>query len=139
MIIVAIAGFLTVCWLLLKLTTLALPVYAGIAAGLFALHTGAGSFGSILVGFTAGALTLATGQALFAARRSPVLRLLAGFAFAVPAAIAGYSAIAGLAHLAGSSETWQSIAGVVGAALIGGISWTRLHALRPDERITPPQ
>ena len=53
-------GFL--CWLLFTLAVFALPAFAGVAAGMWAYHTGAGWIGGIIVGFLAAGLPLAPGN-----------------------------------------------------------------------------
>lgn len=60
-----------VCWLLFTLTVYALPVFAGVLAGMFAHQTSAGPVGSVLVGLFAGAMALLLSQVLFAWRDPP--------------------------------------------------------------------
>ncbi len=80
-------GFL--CWLLFTLAVFALPAFAGVAAGIWAYHTGAGWIGGIIVGFIAAGLTFGVGQLLLAFARPLWLRLAVAFVFVVPAALAG--------------------------------------------------
>jgi hypothetical protein len=129
-IVVGVAFF---CWLLYTLAAYALPFFAGLSAGLAAFHSGSGVIGSIIVGVLAGGATLAIGQIVFA---MPLLRAVIGLLYAVPAAIAGYHATLGLAHIgvpaaiAGyhatlglahigvPSEGWREAFAVVGAMSI---------------------
>ena len=71
--ILSVLGVGYLCWLLFTLAVYALPLFAGMMAGLAAYHSGAG-LGALVVGFAAGAVTLVAGQAAFAAVKSPVLR-----------------------------------------------------------------
>jgi hypothetical protein len=52
------------CWLLFTLAVFALPFFAGVTAGTWAYHTGAGWLGAILVGIVGAGLTLGIGQIL---------------------------------------------------------------------------
>ena len=92
--ILSVFGVGYLCWLLFTLAVYALPLFAGMTAGLAAYHSGAG-LGALVVGFAAGAVTLVAGQAAFAAVKSPVLRVVIAILFAAPAAIAGYHATLG--------------------------------------------
>jgi hypothetical protein len=65
-IILSVAGLGFLCWLAFNLAVQALPFFAGVTAGLFAYHTGAGPFGTITIGLIAGAATLVIGQLIFA-------------------------------------------------------------------------
>lgn len=62
------------CWLLFTLAVYALPFFVGLSAGIASFHDGAGVLGAIVVTVVCGAATLAVGQILFAAVRSPLYR-----------------------------------------------------------------
>jgi hypothetical protein len=110
-----------------------LPVFAGLAAGVAAYHSGSGEFGAFLVGLIAGALALAAGQVAVAAFRSPVIRTAIALVFAVPAAMAGYHAALGLAQLGVPAELWQRAFAVIGAAPVGATAWARLALPNPPD------
>jgi hypothetical protein len=132
-------GFL--CWALFALAVYALPCFAGVTAGLAAFHSGAGVIGAIVVGVVASALTLAAGQTVFAASRSPFIRAAIALLFAAPAAIAGYSATLGLAQIGVPSAGWREAFAVIGAILVGGTAWARMTLLAdplPTGRPLPP-
>jgi hypothetical protein len=57
---VAAIGFF--CWLLFTLAVFALPFFAGITAGSWAYHTGAGWLGAFLVGMVGAGATLGSGR-----------------------------------------------------------------------------
>ena len=80
-IILSVAGLGFLCWLAFNLAVHALPFFVGVAAGLFAYHSGAGPFGTIAIGLIAGAATLVVGQFVFATVRSPLPRALMTAAF----------------------------------------------------------
>ena len=73
-IIACIAGVCALAWLLFNLAVFALPFFAGVSAGMAALHSGAGPVGAILVGLLVGALTLAVGQMVFTLVPSTLVR-----------------------------------------------------------------
>ena len=126
--VVALAGL---CWLLFHLATLALPLSVGIWATIVAHQTGAGLLGSALAGFAGGVLTLAAGQLLFGAARTPLLRAPITFLFAAPAAIAGYSVVSGILGSSGSSGFWSMLLGAGGAVITGSVAIAKLSALAP--------
>jgi hypothetical protein len=114
------------CWLIFTLAVYALPLFVGLSAGMAAFHSGAGVVGALVTGVGAGALTLVVGQVAFTVVQPLVLRALIAAAFAVPAAIAGYHTVLGLAQLGMPSLIWREIFAGIGALLIGGTAWTRL-------------
>jgi hypothetical protein len=87
------------CWLIFTLAVYALPFFIGLTAGGAAFHIGAGLLGALLVGIVTGALALAIGQIAFAVAHPPMLRAVIAAAFAIPAAVAGYHAVLGLAQI----------------------------------------
>ena len=66
------------------------------------------------------------GRHAFSVARFPVVRLVTGLLFAVPAARAGYDATLGLAHIGIPSEWWRAAFAVVGAITVGGTAWARM-------------
>ncbi len=61
--------------------------------------------------------------------RSPLIRAAIALLFAVPAAIAGYHATLGLAHIGVPSQGWREAFAMVGAILVGGTAWGRMTLL----------
>ncbi|MEJ1967053.1 MAG: hypothetical protein WDN03_00235 [Rhizomicrobium sp.] len=124
----AIAFF---CWLLFTLAVYALPCFIGMTAGFAAYHHGYGVLGAGLIALVAGASVLALGQLLFATVRVPILRAGIALIFAVPAAVAGYHATLGIAHIAMPASTLTEILAIIGAALVGGTAWSRMAIFVP--------
>jgi hypothetical protein len=122
-----VLGFL--CWLLFTLAIYALPFFAGVTAGLAALHNGSGPIAAILVGLIAGVVTLVVGQIAFATVRSPLVRAAIALLFAAPAAVAGYHATLGLAHIGVPSAGWQHAFAFVGAVIVGCTAWARMTVM----------
>ena len=107
--VLSVVGLGFFCWLLFTLAVYALPFFASLSAGLAAFHSGAGVIGALIVGALTGGATLAIGQIAFATVRTPLIRVLIGLLYAVPACIAGYHASHGLAEIGVPSEGWRGV------------------------------
>ena len=119
------------CWLLFTLAIYALPFYAGLMTAFAAYHHGYGVPGSGLIAIIAGAGVLVLGQILFAAVRVPILRVCLALVFAIPAAMAGYHATLGIAHICIPAGTLSQILAFAGATLVGGTAWSRMAIFLP--------
>ena len=86
-------------WLMFRLASLALPLYAGIGCTLALLDHGTGYALAIAGGFALGAAILLGGQQVLAMVRSPLLRAMVILLFAVPAGFAGYQGAGAMAAL----------------------------------------
>jgi hypothetical protein len=127
--ILSLVGITSLCWLLFTLAVYALPFFVGMSVGLAAYHSGVGAIGVILLGFVGSTTTLVVAQLAFAVVKSPILRGAIALPFAASAAIAGYHAILGLAHISMPSHTWCTICAVIGAVSIGGTAFVRMAAM----------
>jgi len=114
------------CWLIFALAVYALPFFVAVSIGMMAFHSGTGAVGSLLIGLTSGALTLAVGRVAVAVSRFTTLRIAIAAAFAVPAAIAGYQVVFALSQIGVPSLAWREAFACLGAVCIGGTAWTRL-------------
>jgi hypothetical protein len=130
-IVLSIAGIGFFCWLLFTLAVYALPFFVGVTAAFAAYDGGPGVIGAIIVGGLAGGGALAIGQIAFSTVRTPLTRAAIGLLYAVPAAIAGYHATLGLAHIGVPSEGWREAFAIVGAILVGGTAWARMTLFVP--------
>ena len=144
-ILLNIVGLGIFCWALFALATHALPFFVGMTVGIYSFQAGAGPFGAIVVGFVAGGTTLVVGQYAFSVARSPIVRLVIGLLFAVPAARAGYDVTLAFAHIGIPSEWWRESFAVVGAITVGGTAWARVSIVTEPRsregalRSAPPQ
>ena len=143
-ILLNVVGLGAFCWALFALATHALPFFVGMTAGIYTYQTGAGPLGAIVVGFVAAGFTFVLGRYAFSVARSPVVRLVIGLLFAVPAAHAGYSVTLALAHLGIPSEWWRQSFAMFGAIVVGGIAWANVSmqtdsALGPGAVLSPMQ
>jgi hypothetical protein len=139
-----VVGLGVFCWALFALATHALPFFVGMTVGIYSFQAGAGPFGAIVVGFVTGGFTLVLGQYAFSAARSPIVRLVVGLLFAVPAARAGYDVTLALAHIGIPPEWWRESFAMLGAVAIGSTAWARVSmlsepALRPGVGLGPAQ
>ena len=108
-ILLNIVGLGIFCWALFALATHALPFFVGMTVGIYSFQAGAGPFGAIVVGFVTAGFTLVVGQYAFSVARSPIVRLVIGLLFALPAARAGYDVTLALAHVGIPSEWWREV------------------------------
>src|SRR5260221_10743976 len=139
-----IVGLGIFCWALFALATCALPFFVGMTAGIYSFQAGAGPFGAIVVGFVTAGFTFVLGRYAFSVARSPIVRLVIGLLFAVPAARAGYDVTLALAHLGIPSEWWRESFATSGAIAVGSIAWVRVSmqadpALRQGVVLSPVQ
>jgi len=125
-IVVSFVGLAYLCWLLFALAVYALPVFAGVTAGLGAFHSGSGAIAAIIVGVVVSSITLLVGQIAFTTLRSPSIRAAIALLFAVPAAVAGYHAALGLAHIVVPIEGWREAMAIAGAIMAAAIAWARM-------------
>ena len=129
--LLAAIGFL--CWLAFTLAVYALPLLAGVTAGLWAYEAGTGAVGSFLVGAAAAGAVAIVGQLAFAFARPIWVRVIVAGLFAGPAAIAGYAATLGIGRLAIPSETWQMAVAIIGAAAVGVTALFRMAGVAPTD------
>ncbi len=132
-ILLSIAAIGLFCWLLFTLAVFALPLFAGVTAGLWAYDTGAGWLGALLVGAVAAGLTFGIGQFLLGSVRPLWARILIAVAFVAPAAIAGYHATHGIVKHTMPSEGWQVAFSIIGAVAVGVTALMRLVAMTPPQ------
>ena len=122
------------CWLLFTLAVYALPVLAGLTAGLAAWHGGSGVIGALIVGVLAGGATLAIDQIAFSKARTPLIRAAIALLYSGPATLAGDHATLGIARIGVPSEGWREAFAIVGAILVGGTAFARMSLVIPPAR-----
>jgi hypothetical protein len=135
-ILLNVVGLGVFCWALLALATHALPFFVGMTLGIYSFQAGVGPFGAIVVGFVTAGFTLVIGQHAFSIARSPILRLVIGLVFAVPAARAGYDVTLALTNLGIPEEWWRKLIAVFGAIAIGGTAWAQV-SMRTNTTLGP--
>ena len=136
-VLLSVAGLGVFCWALFNLAVFALPFFAGLTAGLAALHSGSGATMAIAAGFTVAVLTLILGQSIFTLVRSTAVRIVVALLFAAPAVVAGYHMALHLSALVAAADVWRQAFALVGAAVVGVTAVGRLM-VAPDsaDRLT---
>jgi hypothetical protein len=121
------------CWLLFAFAVYALPFFAGVTVGFAAYSSSSGLIAAIIIGVVAGSVVLVFGQIAFAWLRSPVMRTALVLLFIVPAAVTGYHATLGLAHLFIPTEAWCEAIAIVGAIVVAATAGVRLAISPPPD------
>ncbi|MGY4315341.1 hypothetical protein ACVWW1_004668 [Bradyrhizobium sp. JR3.5] len=85
-ILLNVVGLGIFCWALFALAIHALPFFVGMTVGIYSSQAGAGPLAAIVVGFVTAGFTLVVGQFALSVARSPIVRVVIGLLFAVPAA-----------------------------------------------------
>ncbi|NJM82983.1 MAG: hypothetical protein HC844_11215 [Tabrizicola sp.] len=127
--LIIVAVFL-ICALLFRLSIHALPLLVAFLAGSAIYRSGSGIVATLAAAALAAILLLAIGQLAMAYAKSDWTRAAIGLAFAVPAAVAGYHAVHGIAVATMPQSTWQFAVSVIGAAIIATASWTQWSRAR---------
>ncbi len=131
MIILGAAAAIYLALLMMRLASIALPLYAGIGAALFLAGHGFGYPASIAAGLLAGATIHVAGRMVFATM-PPLFRPVVAMVFVIPAAFAGYQAVRGLAGLALTQGALLESTGAAGALVAGLAAWRRLGTRLDD-------
>jgi len=121
------------CWLIFALAVNALPLFAGVTAGLAAYQSNSGPIAAIAVAAIVSVIVLLAGQIAFRTLRSTPVRAVIALLFAVPAAVAGYHAAHGLAHIVVPIEGWRQTMAIAGAIMVATIAWARISLSAPND------
>ena len=78
-------------------------------------------------------IVLLAGQIAFRTLRSTPVRAVIALLFAVPAAVAGYHAAHGLAHIVVPIEGWRQTMAIAGAIMVATIAWARISLSAPND------
>lgn len=127
LILVAIA---LCCALLFRLSIYALPLFVAFAAGSATYHSGYGIIAALVAAVMAAIATIAIAQIALGLAKSDLARAAVGLVFALPAALAGYHAVHGIAIATIPASSWQVAVSLIGAAVIATASWTQWAAAR---------
>lgn len=124
LILFAVTAFL-IGVLLIRLAVHALPVCCAWLAAKAVFVSGAGLLAAIAAAALAAMVTLALAQLLLGFARSPATRLAVGLAFALPAGLAGYHAMRGIAAAIMPASVWQDVLPIITAVAIAAMAWLR--------------
>lgn len=131
MTLILLAVFLTIafCVVAYNLAIYALPFAVGLTAAQYTLAAGAGIVMTGFAAIAAALLSIAVVIAVLGFAKNPILRLIALAIFAVPAVIAGYAVVHGVAkHAIDSTIALNLLCGAAGL-FIGGAAIVSLNAL----------
>ncbi|MEO6215190.1 MAG: hypothetical protein ABIO86_04105 [Sphingomonas sp.] len=124
-VLIVVALFLG--WFLIKLTLNALALFVAVTVGIFVHGLAAGTANTLLAGMAAGMAVVAIGRNADVVFRSPALRLIVAFAFAIPAGAAAYHAMLGISGFL-TSGGWGTAMSMVAAVLIAVTAGQRVTA-----------
>lgn len=121
--LVIVAVFLC-CALLFRLSVYALPLFVAFAAASATYRADHGIVAALIAAALAAVAIIAVGQLALGFARSNPARAAIGLVFALPAALAGYHAVHGIAAATMPGSAWQFAASLIGAGVIALASWT---------------
>lgn len=129
LILLAIVLTIAFCMLAYGLAIYALPFSVGLIAAQYTWAAGAGIVMSGFAAIAAALLSLAVVIAVLGFAKNPIVRLIALAVFAVPAVIAGYAVVHGVAkHAIDSTIALNLLCGSAGL-FVGGAAIVSLNAL----------
>lgn len=131
-IVLSFVGLGYLCWLIFALAVNALPLFAGVTAGLVAYHSNSGPIAAVAVTAIVSVVVLFAGQFAFRALRSTPVRAAIALLFAGPAAVAGYHAAHGLADVVVPFEGWREVMAIASAIMVATIAWARITLSLPN-------
>ena len=88
-------------------------------------HSHHGLVAALVAAALAGIATIALAQIALGLARSDFSRAAIGLVFALPAALAGYHAVHGIAAATMPVSIWPTVVSLIGAAVIAVTSWAQ--------------
>ncbi|HQV01884.1 MULTISPECIES: hypothetical protein [unclassified Novosphingobium] len=122
--LVIVAVFLC-CALLFRLSVHALPLFVAFAAASVTYRADNGIVAALLAAALAAVATIALAQIALGLARSDLARAAIGLIFALPAALAGYHAVHGIAVATMPGSSLQIGVSLLGAGAIASASWAQ--------------
>ncbi len=101
------------------------PLFAAFAAASVTYHSHHGLVAALVAAALAGIATIALAQIALGLARSDFSRAAIGLVFALPAALAGYHAVHGIAAATMPVSIWPTVVSLIGAAVIAVTSWAQ--------------
>ena len=127
LIIVAIA---LCCALLFRLSIYALPILLAFSAASTTYRAGNGIIAALAAAALAAVATIAITQLALGLVKSDIARAVIGLIFALPAALAGYHAVHGIAAATMPTSGWQIAVSLIGSSIIALTSWAQWSRVR---------
>ena len=113
------------CALLFRLSVHALPLFVAFAFASSTYRADHSVVAALVAAALAGIATIALAQIALGLARTELSHALIGVAFALPAALAGYHAVHGIAAATMPVSIWPTVISLIGAAAIAATSWTQ--------------
>jgi len=129
LILLAISLTITLCVIAWHFAIYALPVMTGITVFQYVYGTGAGFLTSAAGALGAALASIALVIVVLGFAKNPALRLVSLAIFAIPAAIAGYALVHGVAKHMIESTVALNLLGGIGALVIGIAAVVNLNAV----------
>lgn len=124
--LIGLLAFLALCAVLYFCAVYIVPFAVGVWIAFWAIHAGSGEIAGFAIGAAAGVALFMGGKVALQTTRSRAVRWLIVTAFAIPAAIAGFSLVQ--QPLVMTTTDWRYVVGVMVAAAVGATVITRLGA-----------
>lgn len=125
-----IGVMLLCCALLFRLSIYALPLFVAFLAASVTYRSGSGIVAALAAAAIAAIILLAVAQLALAFAKSDLTRAAIRVAFAMPASVAGYHAVHGIAAATMPPSAWQLTVSLLGAAIIATASWMQWSRAR---------
>ncbi len=129
LILLAVSLTIAFCIIAYNLAIYAFPLWVGLTAAQYAWGAGAGIVMSVLAAIAAALLSVALVIAVLGSAKNPIFRLIALAVFAVPATVAGYALIHGIAKNAIDPSIALNLLSGAGGLFIGLAAIVNLNAL----------
>lgn len=113
------------CALLFRLSVNALPLFVAFAAASVTYRADHGIVAALVTALLSAIATIAIAQIALGAVKSDSSRATIGLVFALPAALAGYHAVHGIAAATMPTGIWQITVSLIGASVIAAASWAQ--------------
>jgi hypothetical protein len=113
------------CAVLFRLSVHALPLFVAFAAASVTYRADHGIVAALLAATLAAVATIALAQIALGLARSDLARAAIGLIFALPASLAGYHAVHGIAVATMPASSWQITVSLLGAVVIAAASWAQ--------------
>jgi hypothetical protein len=120
-----IVAVILCCALLFRLSVHALPLFVAFAAASTIYRADNGVVAALVAAALAAVVTIALAQIALGLARSDLARAAVGLIFALPAALAGYHAVHGIAVATMPASSWQIAVSLIGSGVIAAASWTQ--------------
>lgn len=127
--LIIVAVFLC-CALIFRLSIYALPLFMAIAAATATYRAGNGLIAASAAAALAAIATIAIAELTLGFVKSDFARAMIGLIFALPAALAGYHAVHGIAVATMPTSAWQVAVSLIGSGIIALASWTQWSCVR---------